>query len=170
MVLLPSDHRGGIESSHPQTVQKMQNNNCSHTKETFVKTEQTHPSLWQQVELSHHVSLNVHNKGFMQCPISNGKPSFMNFCCPPRPDISSWSKAFGPLSFLCASQMAQEDTKKNQQGTSLLMNLNHAKPKWHFSKFSVSCGIPKYWPNILGNWALRKVLQQNAGKVCQYPS
>lgn len=35
MVLLPSDLRGGIGHSHPQTVQKMENTNCSHTKEKW---------------------------------------------------------------------------------------------------------------------------------------
>lgn len=35
MVPLPSALRGGIGHSHPQTVQKMENRNCSHTKEKW---------------------------------------------------------------------------------------------------------------------------------------
>lgn len=122
MVPLSSDLRGGILCSHIKTVQKTGNNNCGDTKEkqhiyqhcnelpsaslSFGEAKNSRPSLSQQVELLHKLSLHLQNKGFMQCPTSNGNPFFMNFCSPPRPDISSWSKAFGSLCFLCASQMA----------------------------------------------------------------
>lgn len=100
----------------------------------------------------------------MQCPISNGKPPSMNFCCPLRPDISSRSKAFGPLCFLCVSQMAPRGYREKPARNFFIyeLRIRSCKPNRHFSNCLVSCGIPIYWPNILGtgvlgNWTLRSV-------------
>lgn len=145
MILLSSDLREGIDHSHPKTVQKMENNNCSYTEENqhiFQGREQSYFSITKGRAIT--VSPYLQSKGFMQCPTSNGNPLFMNFCSPPRPDISSWSKTFCPFCFLCASQMAPRGYREKPARNVHIyeVRLRWCKPNKHVSNCFVYCGIP----------------------------
>lgn len=124
MIFLSSDLREGIDHSHPKTVQKMENNNCTYTEENqhvFQGREQSYfITEGRVITQSPHIS---RARDLCNVPHQMETPSLWTFALLPDQTFLLHLKPFVPSVSFVLLRRHRGDTEKNQQGMSVFMKL-----------------------------------------------